>query len=1282
MAVQLSLDRCGVVLVSRSQGRTAPGLQPQGGPTSATDCGSDPLPLTGGGQNRATGQQLRIMHWNAEGVRQKKLELQQFLKSQQIDICCIQETHLNSSHRFSVRGYETHRFDRENRPKGGVLTLVKTNLSSIEVQRSEDADMEFITVKLILPERNLTICNLYSPPNKMMQLHCLRPGTEDWIVVGDFNSHSPSWGYPSLDAKGEEVEDWLIENQLVLVNKPDDPPTFYSRVWKKTSTPDLAIATDNVHKITKREVSEQLGGSDHRPTILTIAKQVIPSTGKLPPSWNYKKANWMLFSQLTDLYTKSITFDRHSVDRNASMFNSAILQAAKKSIPRGRRRDYKPYWNNALEELHKKLSEARENMEKDPTPKNVARHSQIRTDFDKEKQRQTQNSWREKTASLNMEKDTQKLWQLTKTLNEDNSGRRKVTLHTNTGDVTGKTAANVFAKAFEADSTVTVPADRLKDVRSQTRAALHNTASTDLDPCMTERLILRELEEALRKLKQKKAPGPDGISNDMLKHLGPGAKRFLLSIYNQSWSTGTVPTSWKVALIRPIPKKGKDKRDPSSYRPISLLSCVGKLLERIVNKRLLSLLESRSFLAPTQTGYRQHRSTEDQLALLTQEIEDAFQEKKKVLAVFFDLSRAFDTVWKEGLLLKLLHAGVHGKMFKWLSDFLFNRTARVMVDGTTSNLVKLREGVPQGGVISPTLFLVYINDITTTVPKHVSNTLHADDFAVWCAEEHTSTATHRIQNTINSVSSWSEHWALQLNTTKTVSTLFSLSTYKEKVLLKLKDQAVPQVDTPTFLGVTLDTRLTWKPQIEATEGRAMKKLSLMKKLAGTQWGANSGILKQVYTGAVRPVMEYASSTWTTASKTNKGKLDKVQNMGLRIILGAMKSTPIQEMEKTADLEPLEDRREYKAVLQGEKMKRLTTHPLHQNLNKGTKNRLKRKSLKHQVKDLQTEYAEALEADPNCCETLVSDVWAPRKSFHEVRTDVPGLTAKGEQSPHVQKALAMEMIQDRYPHCTWTHVYTDGSSENAVRNGGSGVYIRRPNGTTTSLSVPAGDLSSNYRAELHALITAAEHAAGEDRSRQNIVLLTDSLSALQSLLSGPTDLPTRQLDNCLSTLSQHNKVVLHWIPAHVGIADNEEADRLAKGGARLPQPHNSTSYKEAKTLLQRKKKENWKKRNGDYNPQEDPINKLDRRSQTTIFRLRTGHCGLKKHLKRLGLADDAHCECGSEEQTPEHILQNCPHLETIRQKFWQEETSVGAKLWGPADELRKTADFLAATGLRI
>ena len=102
----------------------------------------------------------------------------------------------------------------------------------------------------------------------------------------------------------------------------------------------------------------------------------------------------------------------------------------------------------------------------------------------------------------------------------------------------------------------------------------------------------------------------------------------------------------------------------------------------------------------------------------------------------------------------------------------------------------------------------------------------------------------------------------------------------------------------------------------------------------------------------------------------------------------------------------------------------------------------------------------------------------------------------------------------------------------------------------------------------------------------------------------------------------------------------------------------------------------------YDPQKDQINTLDRRTQTTIFRLRTGHCGLRKHLKRLGLAHSAHCECGSEEQTPEHILQTCPHLETVRQQFWPEDTEVGTKLWGQAAEPQRTAEFLAATGLRI
>ena len=190
---------------------------------------------------------------------------------------------------------------------------------------------------------------------------------------------------------------------------PTDPPppplpstpTFYSRVWKTTITPDIAIATNNIQKIAKREVSDQLGGSDHKPEILTVAKQVNTSAGKIPPSLNHKKADWKHFRELTDLYTKSITFSKHSVNMNASNFNSAAFKAAKESIPRGRRHDYKPYWNKTLEKIHKELSEAREEMERNPTPQNVSRHSQMKTGLDRAKQAQTQLNWKTKTASLN-----------------------------------------------------------------------------------------------------------------------------------------------------------------------------------------------------------------------------------------------------------------------------------------------------------------------------------------------------------------------------------------------------------------------------------------------------------------------------------------------------------------------------------------------------------------------------------------------------------------------------------------------------------------------------------------------------------------------------------------------------------------------------------------------------------------------------------------------------------------------------------------------------------------
>lgn len=230
MAVQQTLDRYEVVLMNRSRVRTAPGPQPQRGPPHTTDCGADLSAFTRGRQHRTTGATpLTLAHWNAEGVRLKKTELRNFLQKHNIDVCAIQETHLKPNHRFIIRGYETYRQDRQNRPKVGVITLVRNTIPSTEVNRSADGDTEFIGIELILPDKSIQLFNIYSPPDKNISLHSIQPNTTHWLAMGDFNSHSPSWGYNEMDSKGEEVESWAIDHQLILINKPGDKPTYYSR---------------------------------------------------------------------------------------------------------------------------------------------------------------------------------------------------------------------------------------------------------------------------------------------------------------------------------------------------------------------------------------------------------------------------------------------------------------------------------------------------------------------------------------------------------------------------------------------------------------------------------------------------------------------------------------------------------------------------------------------------------------------------------------------------------------------------------------------------------------------------------------------------------------------------------------------------------------------------------------------------------------------------------------------------------------------------------------------
>ena len=459
--------------------------------------------------------------------------------------------------------------------------------------------------------------------------------------------------------------------------------------------------------------------------------------------------------------------------------------------------------------------------------------------------------------------------------------------------------------------------------------------------------------------------------------------------------------------------------------------------------------------------------------------------------------------------------------------------------------------------------------------------------------------------------------------------------------MKLEEDVLPQVDTPTFLGVKQDSRLTWKPHLEEMEARGRRRLVIMRKLSGTTWGANSKILKTVYTGSVRPVLEYASTSWYTAAKTNKAKLDKIQNAGLRTILGAIKTTPIPEMEKTANVQPLENRRLEKLLIQGEKTKRLQCHPLHDKLKASTENRLNRQSPSHLLKSQQSQNFDLLPQSPDLCEEIITKEWSTQSSGFSIKTSIPGIAGKSQQNENALRALTLEEIWSRYPHKQWTHVYTDGSAEQAIKNAGCGVHIQSPNRQQVTLFSSCGDRSSNFNAELQALQLAVDYLIEDEGCYNKVVFLSDSLSALQSLQSTPAEKRTRQLRESFENLASTSTVTLKWIPAHCGIKGNENADILAKEGGKQEQPETSMTFKESKTHIKHRWSSRFLEKTGNYKPHLDPLHCLSRAVQSTIFRLCTGHSRLRSHLKRIGVAETAFCECNTGEQTPGHALRTCP-----------------------------------------
>ena len=327
-----------------------------------------------------------------------------------------------------------------------------------------------------------------------------------------------------------------------------------------------------------------------------------------------------------------------------------------------------------------------------------------------------------------------------------------------------------------------------------------------------------ELAATLKTDKAGKAGGPDGVAPDLFKHLSLNTLRELMFILNASWITGWCPQAWRTATIVPFLKKEKDPQGVSSYLPIALTSTIWKLLDRLNVNRLSWWLEAKSLLSPWQAGFRMRRCTTDQCLRLSQFVSDGFQStnKERTVIMLFDYSKAYDTVWRTGLLQKMLDIGVPLCFVQWTTAWLTNRIARVQLNGVTGRCRTFKEGLPQASVLSPLLFVHYINDILGKFRESTLVSVYADDLALACSGRRKEDDAMRMQAELDKVVSWSQQARLILNAAKCEVAFFSLDNAEAGWRPKITINGVPPSCTPspTFLGVTYARRMTFGTQVK------------------------------------------------------------------------------------------------------------------------------------------------------------------------------------------------------------------------------------------------------------------------------------------------------------------------------------------------------------------------------------------------------------------------------------------------------------------------------------
>ena len=831
---------------------------------------------------------LKVVQHNVHTWGTRKFDLSNTYRHIDPDVILINSHGLRNDARLKIPGYRVHQQNISNELHDGVAIAVKTR---IQHKVEDDFLSDTLAIEINTTDGPLTIATTYLPPRRPYIPHpdflrLLRRQTPV-LLAGDLNARHTTLGHATTNQVGRDLIDYT-RHQTALHLGPNFP-TFFGPT--STSSPDIVLI--NRTNFYNHYLSPgPLTTSDHIPIIIDISTSpiLIPT----PRRYQYKSTDWEAFKSdpLLDM-TDEADISRGSlreIDDAIGTWTNKVLTAMNLHIPT---MTYKlqpaPFPSRTTQLLRIQYTALRDRASRYGwTYDDFRRLTDIRSRLREARQTEANDHWRDALTRLaDNYRDPALFWRRLKLLSgrnqpqdsylETDNGQRVFT-DSDKGRLFSNIWGRVYTDNFDDDFDENEPV--LDYMTNNThRAQPHDRADPARltgDTLLDCRISSEELAHAI-KGGRTTSPGGSGIDRTILSYLPQAATRRLLEIFNAALSAGYFPTAYKGAVMRMIPKAGKVLTRPENYRPISLLEVPGKMLERVITRRLQSHLEETNSLHPAQYGFRRRRGTTHAIAVASETIGLHLANRDRCNLTLRDVSKAFDKVWHLGLQFKLLHLGLPGLVERLLCNFLVGRTASIKIRSQVSAPFPLATGVPQGSVLSPTLYAVYTSDCPDS--EAGVNIIYADDISQVTFHPGRSSRMLNLHTAreISRVNTFEAEWKIKTNRAK--FHVVPVASTKPAPLI-IDGQRTEFSRRGTILGLSVSTHgYTTHVTSRVTQARAA--LTTLFRFRSLSTRIKLRLIKAL----VIPILTYPPIPIHALSKTAVSRLQKVQNSAIRFALG-------------------------------------------------------------------------------------------------------------------------------------------------------------------------------------------------------------------------------------------------------------------------------------------------------------------------------------------------------------------------------------------------------------